>query len=139
MRKTVSIFLGFAVLLFVGCDTADKQIPEMATDFCNCFADLEKNLSSTTKGIWQKAANARDPQSTMRTELEKLSAEDKEKVKGEINVSIVLPSTERYCAPKSFCGTSNARGSIVPSGRRRRSPLLAAVYCFVFCKITSIS
>jgi hypothetical protein len=84
MRKTVSVFLGFAVLLFSSCETGDKKIPEIATDFCNCFYDLEKKLSTTTKGIWQKAANAANPKSTMKIEMDKLNAPDKEKVKREI-------------------------------------------------------
>jgi hypothetical protein len=84
MRKTASILLGLAVLLFIGCATADQKIPEMATDFCNCFTEMDRNMSSQTKDIMQKAANATDPETTMKSELEKLNDEDQAKVKEEM-------------------------------------------------------
>jgi hypothetical protein len=76
MRKIVSILLGFAILPFAGCDTADQKIPEIAAGYCNCFTDMEKNMSSKTKDILEKGANAADPQAVMVAEVAKLSQEE---------------------------------------------------------------
>ena len=80
MRKIVSILLGFAILPFAGCETADQKIPEIAAGYCNCFTDMEKNMSSQTKEILEKGANSADPEATMKDEVGKLTPEDQMKV-----------------------------------------------------------
>jgi hypothetical protein len=78
------VLLGLVVSLLAGCETADQKIPAMATDYCNCFSDLEKSLNSKTKAIMQKAANAADPDLAMKEEVDKLSDEDKKSVSNDV-------------------------------------------------------
>ena len=84
MRKIAPFLLSLITLLFAGCETADQKIPQMATDFCNCFTEMEKNMSSKTKDIMEKAANATDPEMTMKDEMDKLSDDEKMSVSTEM-------------------------------------------------------
>ena len=80
MRKNVCSMLSFILLILAGCNSADKKIPEMASDFCNCFSSMEMNLNSKTKQIVEAAANSADPSKTMKDEAKKLDEEEKKTV-----------------------------------------------------------
>jgi hypothetical protein len=84
MKSIALILSGLAALLLPGCDTADQKIPEIAADYCNCLAEMGNNMSSKTKIILEKVANAADPENTTKNELEKLRTEDQIKVSTEI-------------------------------------------------------
>lgn len=84
MRKVLFI-LPLVVLLLVGCTTADEKIPEIATDYCNCFSDVEKSLSSKTKEIMKIAVEAPDPEKVVEKEMEKLSEEERTKIGAEMS------------------------------------------------------
>src|SRR5262245_1200476 len=80
MRKSLLFFPGFLLLLCGSCATADKKIPEMAIAFCNCFTQLEKNVSSTTKEIMSRASEAAQPETILDSTLEDLTTEEKQVV-----------------------------------------------------------
>jgi outer membrane murein-binding lipoprotein Lpp len=80
MRKNVFALLSLTLLMLAGCNSADQKIPEMASDFCNCFSGMQKNLSSKTKQIMQTAANSADPTRTIKDEVGKLDDEEKKTV-----------------------------------------------------------
>jgi hypothetical protein len=84
MRKNLSVLAGFALLLLSGCRTADQKVPEIAANFCNCFSEMEKNMGSKSREVMQKAANAADPTTAIRDEMQKLSEEDQQTVSTEM-------------------------------------------------------
>ena len=71
------LFAGMIALVGLGCQSADKQVPEIAGDFCACFTEMEKGMSAKTKDIMHKAALSGNPETSMKEEIEKLSDEDK--------------------------------------------------------------
>jgi hypothetical protein len=79
MRNLV-LLAGVFVLIATGCQSADKQVPEIASDFCACFTDMEKDMSTQTKDIMHKAAISNDPENSMKSDVEALSDDDKMKV-----------------------------------------------------------
>jgi len=75
---------GVAVLTLAGCQSADNKIPQIAADFCDCFTDIEKNMSSQTKSIMHKAALSSDPQSSIAAEVAKMTDEEKVAIQTEM-------------------------------------------------------
>ena len=84
MKKNLSIVAGSALLLLTACQTADQKVPEISADFCNCFSDIEKNMSNQSKQIMEKAANTADPITTINSEMEKLSVEEQQAIRTEM-------------------------------------------------------
>ena len=83
-KHSLVIVAGSLFLLASSCKSADKNADKIAADFCNCFSDLEKNLSSDTKKIFTSAANAADPTTTMQKDLMALDPEKQQKVSEEL-------------------------------------------------------
>ena len=77
MKKNLTLPAVIVMLILVSCQSADKKIPQIAGDFCNCFSSLEKNLSEKTKGIIDRAANSANPEQSMKDDVEKLTEEEK--------------------------------------------------------------
>lgn len=69
-----------ATIGLAGCQSADNKIPQIAADFCACFTDMEKSMSSQTKSLMHKAAISPDPEKSIETEIGKLTEEEKMKV-----------------------------------------------------------
>jgi len=84
-RYSTSLLTVYTIVLF-SCSSADKKIPEIATDFCNCFNKMEKSISQRTIDILINVSNADDPQASLKEEMDKLSPEEFKKVKAEISV-----------------------------------------------------
>ncbi len=59
-------------------------MPEIAADVCNCFVNIEKNLSKETKLVFANAAKADNPSEKLQEEMAKLSKEDQVKVLSEM-------------------------------------------------------
>jgi hypothetical protein len=62
----------FTLLLIAGvqsCNQADDKVPGIAADLCQCFSNIEKNLSPHTKKIFLKASNAPDPKKVLQEEI----------------------------------------------------------------------
>ena len=76
MKLKPTLFV-FAVLCIVACSTADNKVPQMATDFCNCFRTMEDSLSSEVKQLLTTASNASDPEKAMDEATEGMSEEKK--------------------------------------------------------------
>lgn len=60
--KNVSLVLAVVALFFVSCKSADKKVPQIAADFCNCFVKLEKEMSPEAKNLFTQAAESPDPE-----------------------------------------------------------------------------
>jgi hypothetical protein len=54
MKKNLIIV--FVAIAFFSCSTADKKVPQVANDFCNCFQKMEKEFDPKTKSIIAQAA-----------------------------------------------------------------------------------
>src|SRR5688572_950302 len=78
--RNLFLLAGLFALIATGCQSADKQVPEIASDFCACFTDMEKNMSTQTKDIMHKAAVSNDPENSMKGDVEALTDEEKMKV-----------------------------------------------------------
>jgi hypothetical protein len=81
MRKNLIglTFIAASVVLF-SCKSADNRAPEIATDFCNCFTEIEQNFSADTKRIVSTAASAADPTKSLQDQVIALADEKKEQV-----------------------------------------------------------
>lgn len=77
------IVLSFMSLIVASCSTADKKVPQIAEDFCNCFSKMEKEMSAESKRIFKTAANASDPEQVLQDELLKLEGETQTQVNEE--------------------------------------------------------
>lgn len=76
MRIIICVALTAILLVSVtACKTADSQAPEIATDFCNCFKDIEKNLSADVKRMVADAATSEDPEKSMQDAMLNLNEE----------------------------------------------------------------
>ncbi len=60
-------------ILFVACGgSADRKVPELADEMCNCFTSMEKELSPEGLAILKATATAADPQAEMTKGIGKL-------------------------------------------------------------------
>ena len=81
MRKlffTVAIPAMF--LSLVSCKSADKKADQIAADMCNCFKGMEAKLSNDTKKIVGNAANATDPEKSLKDDVIALGEEKGQKI-----------------------------------------------------------
>jgi hypothetical protein len=69
-----------ASLFLFSCKSADNRAPEIATDFCNCFTEIEQNFSAETKRIVSTAATASDPTKSLQDQIVALEDEKKGQV-----------------------------------------------------------
>lgn len=68
------------MLLLVSCKSADKNTDEIAADMCNCFKGLEANLSNDTKKMVDNAANAADPEKSLKDDVMALGEEKAQQI-----------------------------------------------------------
>lgn len=74
MKKLLSV-ITIPALILLSCKSADKKADAIAADMCNCFKGLEANLSNDTKKIVDNAANAADPEKSLKDDVMALGAE----------------------------------------------------------------
>jgi hypothetical protein len=78
MHKMKSIYFPclMALLLLAGCSSADSKIPAIATDMCDCFEEMKKNMSPAAITVFEKVKISAAPQKTLQEEIRKLSPDD---------------------------------------------------------------
>lgn len=86
MRVAVRLLFFFIIISTVSCKTADQQVPEIASDFCNCISPMEKEMSKKTLNIFSTAAAASDPEASLKSQIQALPDEDQMSVSAEIMV-----------------------------------------------------
>jgi hypothetical protein len=79
MRK-IARLLPVALIGLLSCNSADNKVPQIAADFCNCFASVEKDLSAGTIDVLTKASNADNPEQALQDEIKKLDEETQMKI-----------------------------------------------------------
>jgi hypothetical protein len=84
MRKVVRSLLVVITTIALSCNSADNKVPQIASDFCNCFASIEKKLSAPTIDVLTKASNAGDPETALQDEIKKLDEEEQMKIGAEM-------------------------------------------------------
>jgi len=86
MKKILFVIVVPALmLLWVSCKSADKKADEIAADMCNCFKSLEANLSNDTKKIVDNAANATDPEKSLKDDVMALGEEKGQQIGQEMS------------------------------------------------------
>lgn len=78
--KNVSLVLAVVALFLVSCKSADKKVPQIAADFCNCFTQMEKDMSPESKSLFTKAAESPDPEKAIEEGITALDEETQLKV-----------------------------------------------------------
>lgn len=68
--------IGSVGIASCGAGSADKKVPELATEMCNCFTGFQKGLSADGLEVLKAVAVAKDPQAEMKTGMGKLKPED---------------------------------------------------------------
>ena len=84
MRRYSTFLLTVYIIMLFSCNSADNKIPQIATDFCNCFNKIEKGISKSTVDIFINASNADNPQAALKEEMGKLSPENFARVNAEM-------------------------------------------------------
>lgn len=76
MRKSwlYTVVLAF-LLLAASCNSADKNVGKIASDYCDCLRKLDKSMSSETKKIISKASNSADPARSIQYDVMALDEE----------------------------------------------------------------
>ncbi len=70
MRKywLYTAIIGFS-LLIASCNSADKNVGKIASDYCDCLRKLDKSMSSETKKIISNAANSDNPSKSIQKDV----------------------------------------------------------------------
>lgn len=74
-----------AITFLASCSSADKKVPQIAADFCDCFKKLEAEMSTESRKLFATAAESADPETVLGTELLKLDEETQQKVGEELS------------------------------------------------------
>jgi hypothetical protein len=81
MKKNAFVWVAVIATFFMSsCGTADNKVPQIASDFCNCFTSMERDLSTGTKSIIAKAADAEDPEKSLTDAVMNLNEEEQTKI-----------------------------------------------------------
>ncbi len=87
----ITVFF-FACLFIFSCgNMADDKVPEIADDYCKCFASQEKKLSKNTKNFIKLIAEGEDDQEVLAEERGKLSEDEQADVE---ELSLMLQDTD---------------------------------------------
>ena len=85
MRKlSAPVVILIMLLSLASCKSADKNAGNIASDYCNCFSELEKNMSSDTKKILSRAGDAADPTKSLQADVIALGEEKGKQVAEEM-------------------------------------------------------
>jgi Sec-independent protein translocase protein TatA len=78
MKKTLPFFLiATIVVSLTACSgSADKKVPELADEMCDCFTNFQKTISADAKDLMKAVSVATDAQSEMMQGISKLKPED---------------------------------------------------------------
>lgn len=79
MNKFKFITIGVACsLLFFSCDSgsADKKVPELASEMCGCFDTFQQSLSPGVKELMKAVSVAANPQAEMMQGMSKLKPDE---------------------------------------------------------------
>lgn len=71
-------WIAFVAIVFSACKqgSADKKVPELASDMCGCFTKFEASLSPDAKSLMKEVSVSADPQKDMIAGMSKLKPED---------------------------------------------------------------
>jgi polyhydroxyalkanoate synthesis regulator phasin len=83
MRK-LSLALFIAALSLASCKSADNNAGAIASDFCECFRDIEKDMSSDTKRIVAKATEANNPTKSLQDDIVAMGEEKGQQIAQEM-------------------------------------------------------
>lgn len=77
MRKTGLMLLsGISMMVSCGTGSADKKVPELADEMCNCFTGFQKDLSPGVMALLKEVAVSGNPRQAMQDALAKLKPEE---------------------------------------------------------------
>ncbi len=75
----MKLIISIGIVLFLSaCSTgsADKKVPELAAEMCDCFTNFQKDLSPDAMALLKKVATSASPQTELTTGIGKLKTED---------------------------------------------------------------
>lgn len=80
-------FLVFSIitLFLASCSgSADKKVPQLANEMCDCFQSFDKDLSPAGKELFQKMIHAENPQSVLQKGIAALPADESKQLVAKI-------------------------------------------------------
>jgi hypothetical protein len=85
MKKFLMMLAVAGSVATISCkSSADKKMPELANDICNCMSMLEKDLSADAKKIITDAASASDPSTAMQKAMMDIPADKQMEIASEM-------------------------------------------------------
>lgn len=95
MKRNLLLIISLA-LVIASCSSVDKKVPEIATEICNCFSSLDKQMSPDLKAIFIKAGAADKPQEALGDELLSQEPAKRDSLMKELQTLIIIgdPSSE---------------------------------------------
>lgn len=76
MRSIIIAITVLFVLASCGSGSADKKIPELANEMCDCFTGFQKDLSPGVLALLKKVSVSASPREEMQQGLAKLNPEE---------------------------------------------------------------
>jgi hypothetical protein len=78
MKKTFSFFLLSVIIVsFSACSgSADKKVPELANEMCDCFTKFQQTISTDAKELMKAVSVSDNAQTEMMKGISKLKPED---------------------------------------------------------------
>lgn len=74
MRRILFAVLPAILFIFSSCGSgsADRKVPELATEMCKCFESMNKGLSPAATALYKEVASATKPSATLKNGLENM-------------------------------------------------------------------
>lgn len=74
IKMTLIIVPALAMLTSCAEGSADKKVPELADEMCNCFEDFSKSVTEKEMAIFKEVAASENPQKVLTEAFAKLEA-----------------------------------------------------------------
>lgn len=75
MKRILFTVLPAMLFIFSSCGgSADKKVPELASDMCKCFESMQKELSPVAQEFYKEVAKSTKPAATFQNGLENMDS-----------------------------------------------------------------
>jgi hypothetical protein len=101
MKYLTIVIIPICVLMSCSSGSADKKVPELANEMCDCFTNFQKSISPDAVKLMKTVSVAANPQTELATGISKLSGEDAASFAEKLK-SIGTKGSEVYACMEAF-------------------------------------
>jgi hypothetical protein len=101
MKYPIIAIVTLSILASCSSGSADKKVPELANEMCDCFTSFQKSISPDGVKLMKTVSVAANPQSELATGISKLSGEDAASFAEKLK-SIGTKGSEVYACMEAF-------------------------------------